>query len=234
MAGFYDIEAEDVMCDVHKMDEYKGKVVLVVNTATQCGFTPQYDDLQNIYEKYQQEGLEILDFPCNQFGNQAPESNEDIVSFCDAKFGITFKHYAKIDVNGENEHQLYTFLKAKKRIVRRYKPYLDKIDLTYTQYITMMVLWEDKQINVKELGERLYLDSGTLTPVLKRLEQKKLITRQRDIKDERSLIVTLTDEGRQLREKAVEVPYKMEDCVALDEKDAKDLYRILHKMLNAF
>lgn len=121
-----------------------------------------------------------------------------------------------------------------KEIVRRYKPYLDEIDLTYTQYITMMVLWEDNQINVKELGERLYLDSGTLTPVLKRLEQKKLITRQRDIKDERSLIVTLTDEGRQLREKAVEVPYKMADCVALDEKDAKDLYRILHKMLNAF
>ena len=114
MADFYDIEAEDVMCDVHKMKEYKGKVVLIVNTATQCGFTPQYDDLQNIYEKYQQEGLEILDFPCNQFGNQAPESNEDIVSFCDAKFGITFKHYAKIDVNGENEHPLYTFLKAQK------------------------------------------------------------------------------------------------------------------------
>ncbi len=121
-----------------------------------------------------------------------------------------------------------------KEIVRRYKPYLDEIDLTYTQYITMMVLWEDNQINVKELGERLYLDSGTLTPVLKRLEQKKLITRQRDIKDERSLIVTLTDEGRQLREKAVEVPYKMAGCVALDEKDVKDLYRILHKMLNAF
>lgn len=114
MADFYDIEAEDVMCDVHKMEEYKGKVVLVVNTATQCGFTPQYDDLQNIYEKYQQDGLEILDFPCNQFGNQAPESNEDIVSFCDAKFGITFKHYAKIDVDGENEHPLYTFLKAQK------------------------------------------------------------------------------------------------------------------------
>lgn len=121
-----------------------------------------------------------------------------------------------------------------KEIVRRYKPYLDEIDLTYTQYITMMVLWEDNQINVKELGERLYLDSGTLTPVLKRLEQKKLITRQRDIKDERSLLVTLTDEGRQLREKAVEVPYKMAGCVALDEKDVKDLYRILHKMLNAF
>lgn len=121
-----------------------------------------------------------------------------------------------------------------KEIVRRYKPYLDDIDLTYTQYITMMVLWEDGQINVKELGARLYLDSGTLTPVLKRLEQKNLIIRQRDVKDERSLIVSLTDEGRQLREKAVEVPYKMAGCVALDEKDAKELYRILHKMLNMF
>ncbi len=121
-----------------------------------------------------------------------------------------------------------------KEIVRRYKPYLDVIDLTYTQYITMMVLWEDGQINVKELGARLYLDSGTLTPVLKRLEQKNLIIRQRDVKDERSLIVSLTDEGRQLREKAVEVPYKMAGCVALDEKDAKELYRILHKMLNMF
>ena len=109
-----------------------------------------------------------------------------------------------------------------KEIVRRYKPYLDVIDLTYTQYITMMVLWEDGQINVKELGARLYLDSGTLTPVLKRLEQKNLIIRQRDVKDERSLIVSLTDEGRQLREKAVEVPYKMAGCVALDEKDAKE------------
>ena len=121
-----------------------------------------------------------------------------------------------------------------KEIVRRYKPYLDDIDLTYTQYITMMVLWEDVQINVKELGARLYLDSGTLTPVLKRLEQKNLIIRQRDVKDERSLIVSLTDEGRQLREKAVEVPYKMAGCVALDEKDVKELYRILHKMLNMF
>ena len=78
------------------------------------------------------------------------------------------------------------------------------------------------------------MTSGTLTPVLKRLEQKNLIIRQRDVKDERSLIVSLTDEGRQLREKAVEVPYKMAGCVALDEKDAKELYRILHKMLNMF
>lgn len=111
---FYDFEAEDVYGDIHKMEEYKGKVVLVVNTATQCGFTPQYDDLQDIYEQYQQEGFEILDFPCNQFDGQAPESNEEIVSFCDAKFGITFRHYAKIDVNGEDAHPLYSFLKEQK------------------------------------------------------------------------------------------------------------------------
>lgn len=111
---FYDFEAEDVYGDIHKMEEYKGKVVLVVNTATQCGFTPQYDDLQDIYEQYQQEGVEILDFPCNQFDGQAPESNEKIVSFCDAKFGITFRHYAKIDVNGEDAHPMYSFLKEQK------------------------------------------------------------------------------------------------------------------------
>ena len=121
-----------------------------------------------------------------------------------------------------------------KEIVRRYKPFLDEIDLTYTQYIAMMVLWEEKEINVKELGKRLYLDSGTLTPVLKRLEQKNLISRQRDSKDERNLIVSLTAEGEQLKEKAVEVPQKMAGCVTLDEKDAADLYRILHNMLQAF
>lgn len=121
-----------------------------------------------------------------------------------------------------------------KEIVRRYKPFLDEIDLTYTQYIVMMVLWEEKEINVKELGKRLYLDSGTLTPVLKRLEQKNLISRQRDSKDERNLIVSLTAEGEQLKEKAVEVPQKMAGCVTLDEKDAADLYRILHNMLQSF
>ena len=93
MSNFFEFKAEDTRCEVHSMEEYRGKVVLVVNTATQCGFTPQYDDLQNLYEKYQEEGLEILDFPCNQFGNQAPGTNEEIVSFCDANFGVTFPHY---------------------------------------------------------------------------------------------------------------------------------------------
>ena len=118
MSNFFEFKAEDTRCEVHSMEEYRGKVVLVVNTATQCGFTPQYDDLQDLYEKYQEEGLEILDFPCNQFGNQAPGTNEEIVSFCDANFGVTFPHYAKIDVNGEKAHPLYRFLKQ--ALIARY------------------------------------------------------------------------------------------------------------------
>ena len=104
-----------------------------------------------------------------------------------------------------------------KEIVRRYKPFLDELDLTYTQYITMMVLWEEKEMNVKELGKRLYLDSGTLTPVLKRLEQKGLVIRKRNSKDERVLMINI----------------KMAGCVKLDREDAKELYRILHKLLGA-
>lgn len=121
-----------------------------------------------------------------------------------------------------------------KEIVRRYKPFLDEIDLTYTQYIVMMVLWEEREINVKELGSRLYLDSGTLTPVLKRLEQKGLITRQRDDKDERVLIVSITKEGDELKDKAVEIPIKMAGCVSLEPQDAAELYRLLHKLLAGF
>lgn len=121
-----------------------------------------------------------------------------------------------------------------KEIVRRYKPFLDEIDVTYTQYITMMVLWEEKQLTVKELGKRLFLDSGTLTPLLKRLEQKGLVKRERDNADERVLIVSITVAGEKLREQAVSIPYKMTQCVKLDMEDAKELYRILHKMLGTF
>lgn len=121
-----------------------------------------------------------------------------------------------------------------KEIVKRYKPYLDEIDLTYTQYIVMMVLWEEKEINVKELGKRLLLDSGTLTPVLKRLEQKNLVTRRRDEKDERNLIVNVTQDGEKLKDKAVEIPQKMVGCVNLNKKDAAELYRLLHELLKTF
>ena len=94
------------------MAELKGKVLLVVNTATGCGFTPQYEGLEKLYEKYHEQGLEILDFPCNQFGHQAPGDEEEIHSFCTMKYQTTFDQLAKIDVNGENEEPLYTYLKA--------------------------------------------------------------------------------------------------------------------------
>lgn len=118
-----------------------------------------------------------------------------------------------------------------REIVKRYKPFLDKIDLTYTQYITMMVMWERKKVNVKELGECLFLDSGTLTPLLKKLELKRLVTRERSEKDERNLVVTITDEGEKLKEKAVEVPLQMASCTNLTAEEGVQLYRILYKIL---
>lgn len=121
-----------------------------------------------------------------------------------------------------------------KEIVKRYKPFLDEIDLTYTQYITMMVFWEHKEMNVKELGAYLFLDSGTLTPVLKKLEQKGYITRKRSEEDERVLNVAITDSGEQLKEKAVEIPAKIGSCVCLEPQEAQQLYQILQKMLGSF
>lgn len=121
-----------------------------------------------------------------------------------------------------------------KEIVKRYTPFLEEIDLTYTQYITMMVLWEHNEMNVKELGKYLYLDSGTLTPVLKKLEQKGYITRKRDTRDERVLNVAVTEIGMQLREKAVDVPAKIGSCVSLDAEDAKKLHEILYKLIKNF
>jgi glutathione peroxidase len=97
------------------LKDYEGKVLLIVNTATGCGFTPQYTGLQELYNKYKDKGFEILDFPCNQFMNQAPGSDDAIHTFCTGRFGITFPQFAKIDVNGKNEDPLYTYLKRKKR-----------------------------------------------------------------------------------------------------------------------
>ena len=121
-----------------------------------------------------------------------------------------------------------------KEIVKRYTPFLEEIDLTYTQYITMMVLWEHKEMNVKELGRHLYLDSGTLTPVLKKLEQKGYVTRKRDTRDERVLNVAVTDSGMELREKAVCVPEKIGGCVNLELEEALQLQKVLQKILKSF
>ncbi len=120
-----------------------------------------------------------------------------------------------------------------KEIVKRYKPFLDEIGLTYTQYITMMAMWEHEELSVKELGKLLFLDSGTLTPVLKTLEKKGFLSRCRSAEDERILIVTLTEQGSALQARAVEVPYKMQGCISLDQQDAAALYRILHSMMDS-
>ena len=107
-----------VMKDAEGVDvslaDYKGKVLLIVNTATGCGFTPQYNALEELYEKYKDRGFEILDFPCNQFGEQAPGTDAEITEFCAINFGVSFKQFSKIDVNGENEAPLYTYLKNEK------------------------------------------------------------------------------------------------------------------------
>ena len=112
--GIYDITVKDDLGRDVSMADYKGKVLLIVNTATRCGFTPQYDELEALYEKYHEQGLEILDFPCNQFGEQAPGTIEEIHQFCTANFNIQFPQFDKIDVNGANESPLFTYLKAQK------------------------------------------------------------------------------------------------------------------------
>lgn len=130
------------------------------------------------------------------------------------------------------ENQLcFPLYACSKEIVKRYKPFLDKLELTYTQYITMMVMWEHKSISVKEIGEYLYLDSGTLTPVLKVLEKKGYISRERSSEDERVLIASITDVGMKLRDKALEVPKQMGACVNVTPEEAKTLYDLLYKVL---
>lgn len=112
--GVYDFKVKDDAGKDVSLSDYKGKVLLIVNTATRCGFTPQYKELEALYEKYRSEGLEILDFPCNQFGQQAPGTIEEIHQFCSANFDIQFPQFDKIEVNGANAHPLYTWLKSQK------------------------------------------------------------------------------------------------------------------------
>ena len=131
------------------------------------------------------------------------------------------------------ENQLcFPLYAASREIIKIYHPFLSKLDLTYTQYITMMVLWEVKKISVKDLGKKLYLDSGTLTPLLKTLEKRGFITRERSEEDERVLVVEITEEGDKFKDKVVNVPVEVGNCVKLSEKDAKDLYRILYTLLD--
>ena len=133
------------------------------------------------------------------------------------------------------ENQLcFPLYACAREVVKKYKPFLDEIGLTYTQYIAMMVLWEKKSVNVKSLGEYLHLDSGTLTPLLKKMESNGLLTRARSAEDERNLIVAITDQGEKLKERAIEIPRKLASCLNLSSEEAQTLYRLLYKLLNEF
>ena len=138
---------------------------------------------------------------------------------------------SKYDVLKLTNQLCFPLYACSREIIKQYKPFLDEIDLTYTQYIAMLVLWEKKSINVKSLGELLYLDSGTLTPLLKKLESKGYVTRQRSSEDERNLIVTITEDGEALKERAVSVPGEIARCSNLTPEEAAVLYRILYKIL---
>ena len=118
-----------------------------------------------------------------------------------------------------------------KEVVKAYTPYLKELNLTYTQYIAMMALWEHKELRVKDMGECLYLDSSTLTPLLKRLAEKGYVTRRRSQEDERDLIVTITEKGEALKERAVTVPQRLAACVALEPEKAQELYALLYEVI---
>ena len=131
------------------------------------------------------------------------------------------------------ENQLcFPLYACAREVVKRYTPYLNALDLTYTQYVTMMILWEHESLTVKQAGEFLHLDSGTLTPLFKKLEEKGLVTRTRSRTDERSLIVSVTDKGRALRDRALEIPAQLGACIHMDQEDAGQLYGLLYKLLD--
>ena len=137
-------------------------------------------------------------------------------------------NYKQLKLNNQLCFPLYA---CAREVVKKYKPFLDEIGLTYTQYIAMMVMWEEKSVNVKELGERLFLDSGTLSPLLKKLESKGLITRERNLKDERNLTIKITQKGENLKEEAVKFPAKIAGCIDLTAEEGAFLYSVLYKLL---
>ena len=137
--SIYDYQVKDKEGRDVSLKDYEGKVLLIVNTATGCGFTPQYEGLQKLYDKYHEQGFERLDFPCNQFANQAPGTDAEITSFCQFTYGTTFPQFKKIDVNGENEDPLYTYLKKQKGGMLG-----NKIKWNFTKFLV------DRQGNVVE------------------------------------------------------------------------------------
>ena len=138
------------------------------------------------------------------------------------------KEYDKLKLENQLCFPIYA---ASREVIKLYRPLLEPLDLTYTQYITMMVIWEEKKLNVKQLGKRLFLDSGTLTPVLKSLEAKGYIRRYRSVEDERIVFVEVTDNGNMLKEKAVSVHDKMAEYVKLSDEETLQLYTLMYKLL---
>lgn len=143
-------------------------------------------------------------------------------------------------MNGNNYEELkldkqicFPLYACAKEVVKQYRPFLEPLNLTYTQYLAMMVFWEERKINVKELGEKLYLDSGTLTPVLKSLEQKGYVRRYRSTEDERVLLVEITEEGDALRAQAKDIPEQITNCINMDSQEIVELYDLLHHILEA-
>lgn len=133
------------------------------------------------------------------------------------------------------ENQLcFPLYACAKELIRKYTSLLEKLDLTYTQYLTMMILWDIKEIKVKDLGEKLFLDSGTLTPLLKKLEAKGYCERIRDKADERNVTIKITKEGEKLQDKALSVPEEIKKCIYLSPVEANVLYELLNKLLNNF
>lgn len=133
------------------------------------------------------------------------------------------------------ENQLcFPLYACAKEVVRRYTPLLEPLGLTYTQYIVMMVLWEHKTTSVKDLGKLLYLDSGTLTPLLKKMERSGWLSRRRSQDDERVVVLTITEQGEALQERVADVPIKMAQCVKLENEEALQLYTLLNKMMKTF
>lgn len=137
-------------------------------------------------------------------------------------------HYDTLKLENQVCFPLYA---ASREVIKQYKPFLDEIDLTYTQYIALMLLWDKGTMTSKEMGDRLFLDSGTLTPLLKKMESKGLLTRNRSVSDERNLEVSVTEKGLSLQAKAAEIPLQVAKCTALNREESMELYRLLYKLL---
>lgn len=162
----------------------------------------------------------------------ANNNNSNITPFCPAAGVDLVMAGASPEDAIRLDHQIcFPLYAASREIIKQYRPILDELDLTYTQYIAMMVMWEEKAISVKDMGQRLFLDSGTLTPVLKALEKKGYVSRERSQEDERVLIVEITEKGEELKEQALAVPARIAGCISLEPGEALELYRILYKIL---